>query len=57
MGKATKLANHKTEAVVYGRIMEGPDGRENFRGKVKSPIGLEGEECAWRSMMRARLER
>ena len=50
-----KLANHKAKAVVYVRIMESLDGGENFQGKVKSPMGLEGKECTWRSRMRARL--
>lgn len=39
-----KLANHKAQVVVYGRIMESLDGREKFQGKVKSAVGLDGEE-------------
>lgn len=57
MGKAAKHWQTTAEAVVYGRFMESPDRGENFQGKVKSPIGMEGKEGAWRSMMRARLER
>lgn len=39
-----KLGNHKAQVVVYGRIMENLDGREKFQGKVKSAVGLDGEE-------------
>lgn len=59
MQKAAKNqhTNNNTDAVVYGRIMESPDIRENVRLKVKSPVGLEGKESVWRRVMGARLER